>query len=106
MRTAAAFILTVAALSCATAGSSAPLEVRQAGKQFSRATAQVRAGDSITFMNDDSVAHNVYAVGDGQTTDLGLQKPKSSGSIRFSKRGAYKVGCAIHPKMKMQVTVE
>ena len=80
--------------------------VTQKGKEFSEKSVTVKVGEEITFINDDSVAHNVYSRVGTQKTDLGLQKPGAEGVLSFDKAGKYRVRCAIHPKMKMTVVVE
>lgn len=83
-----------------------PVRVTQQGKQFSEKNLSLVAGQEIIFINDDTVAHNVYTIVKGQKRDLGLQKSGEEDSITFDASGTYRVRCAIHPKMKMVVKVE
>lgn len=85
---------------------SADQTVYQKGKVFSEKAVTVKTGEKVLFVNDDAVAHNVYANIKGTKLDLGLQKPGEKGEISFDKPGRYRVRCAIHPKMKLTVTVE
>lgn len=80
--------------------------INQKGKAFSKDKVTISAGTKMTFINDDTVAHNVYTIVGGEKQDLGLQKPGEQGDITFDSPGRYRVRCAIHPKMKMTVTVE
>ncbi|MDD9917836.1 MAG: plastocyanin/azurin family copper-binding protein [Rhodospirillaceae bacterium] len=80
--------------------------INQAGKKFDQKKVTINAGDSIKFVNNDKVAHNVHSTSKGAKFDLGAQKPGSSSSYKFAKAGKYKVRCAIHPKMKLKVTVK
>lgn len=82
------------------------VRITQKGKQFSEANVSLTPGQEILFVNDDNVAHNVYAIVKGKKQDLGLQKPNEEGSIAFEAPGTYRVRCAIHPKMKMVVKVK
>lgn len=67
----------------------------------------VKAGDIINFSNKDDVTHNIQVVNDsGDVDDKGLQKPGEIIKETFAKAGSYKIRCAIHPKMKMKVTVQ
>lgn len=82
------------------------VRITQKGKQFSEANVDLTPGQKVVFVNDDNVAHNVYAIVKGKKQDLGLQKPNEEGSIAFDAPGTYRVRCAIHPKMKMVVKVK
>jgi cytochrome c peroxidase len=80
--------------------------VGQKNKQFSLAKAMLKPGDKITFMNDDTVAHNVLATDPGgATSNSGVQDPGENAVVVFDKPGTYEIECGIHPKMKMTVTV-
>lgn len=82
-------------------------EITQADQTFSQAAVTLKAGDTIHFTNKDSVTHNIKILAaDGDTDDKGLQKPGEVITQVFAKPGEYKVRCAIHPKMKMTVTVQ
>lgn len=80
--------------------------VSQKGRAFVPGDLQVKAGDSVVFVNDDDTTHNVHSTSEGNAFDLKAQRPGASGSITFSSRGTVAVRCAIHPKMTMSVTVE
>ena len=74
---------------------------------FDMDSASVKVGDTITFANKDDVTHNINVTSpDGDNDDKGLQKPGQDIKATFAKAGVYKVHCAIHPKMKMEVTVQ
>lgn len=79
--------------------------VTEKGKKFSEKKLTIQAGDSITFVNDDNITHNVYSKKVNEF-DTGAQKPGASNTIVFKNKGKQKVRCAIHPKMKMTVVVE
>ena len=80
--------------------------VTQAGKKFSERRLTIAVGDTITFVNDDDTTHNVHSMNDGHAFDLGAQAPGTEMSHTFDTPGQIKVRCAIHPKMKIDVTVE
>ena len=79
--------------------------VTQKAKQFSVAEITIAAGDKLVFKNDDDTSHNVFSSADGSKFNLGIQKPGSESSQAFAAAGTYEVRCAIHPKMKLKVTV-
>ena len=80
--------------------------VTQSGKKFSVKKMTVSVGDVITFVNDDKMVHNIHTLTPGFEFDLGAQKPGEKSEVSFSQPGKLKVRCAIHPKMKIKVTVE
>ena len=53
------------------------------------------------------MTHNITVKsGDGDADDLGLQKPGNAVHYKFDTKGAYRVVCSIHPRMKMTVNVQ
>ena len=80
--------------------------IDQQNKEFSQKSVSIKVGDSMKFVNKDDMVHDVHSTSDGYDFDLGAQKPGSETSYTFDKPGKVKVRCAIHPKMKLEVTVE
>ena len=105
--TIAVFSATVlASASAVWALSGATHSVDQQKLQFSQSELTIKKGDSIEFTNSDRTAHNILIQSAGMFTDSGLQQPGQPTTVPFTKDGVFKVNCAIHPKMKMTVTVE
>ena len=102
------FALSLCAATTFLAGTAASenVVITQQKKTFSAKEVTIKAGDSITFMNNDSVTHNVYSRSKGYRFDSGAQAPNSSMTQVFSSPGKVKVRCAIHPRMKLTVNVE
>ena len=73
------------------------------GFAFDPKTVTVKIGQTVTWTNQDSVAHTV--VGDGGIDSGDLSKGKSY-SKTFDTEGAFDYHCSIHPQMKGQVIVE
>jgi len=80
-------------------------EVTQKNKKFSVAELTVKKGDVVRFVNEDTFTHNVYSVSPGMEFDIKTQAPGKFTDITFEKAGVAEVRCAIHPTMKMKVTV-
>src|SRR5262245_26927844 len=80
--------------------------VSQAKKAFSVAVIKAKVGDTITFRNDDDVAHNVFSLSDTQNFDLGSYKKGEQRKLTLTKPGTIEVECAIHPDMKMRIEVQ
>lgn len=72
--------------------------------QFSPSTITVKAGDTVTWTNQDSVEHS--ATSDDGSFDTGLMSQGKSGSVTFSKPGTYTYHCKIHPTMHGTVIVQ
>lgn len=79
--------------------------VGQKDKTFSAATLTVKAGDSITFKNDDQITHNIYSTAKENEFNLRAQAPGTSASVTLATEGTVEIRCAFHPKMKLVVTV-
>jgi plastocyanin len=79
--------------------------VMQKGKAFSESEIAVKVGDTIVFVNDDNVFHNVFSSHPENKFNLGSLKPGSSTPVTFKTAGDIQVLCAMHPSMKMLVKV-
>ena len=79
--------------------------VFQKDKVFSQESVRVRVGDTVTFVNADTVTHNVYSVTRGCEFELQTQTPGNSTAVPFPRACTAQVQCAIHPKMKLTVDV-
>ena len=86
--------------------SNADKTVSQKGKEFSPGSLTISEGDVVAFKNNDSVAHNILVKGSGKDFNSGLQRPGKSVEVTFDNAGEYAVNCAIHPRMKMTLTVK
>jgi plastocyanin len=58
----------------------------------------VTKGDTVKFLNHDTVAHNVYSP-DGEAYNLGTFKQNEERTHTFDQEGAYTQLCSIHPEM-------
>ncbi|MBR1225134.1 hypothetical protein JQ600_09415 [Bradyrhizobium sp. AUGA SZCCT0176] len=79
--------------------------VHQQGRKFSFQSAIIKKGTPLTFVNDDTVPHNVASTTKGNEFDLGSQPPGASTDVTFTEAGEVQVICAIHPRMRMMVSV-
>jgi plastocyanin len=70
---------------------------------FSPGTVEIRAGDTVTWTNRDSVAHTATAR--NGSFDTGLLEEGQSGRIRFTVAGTYRYLCTPHPEMTGTVVV-
>lgn len=70
---------------------------------FAPATITVKAGDTVTWTNQDGVGHSATA--DDNSFDTGVLDQGKSGSATFSKAGTFTYHCSIHPNMNGVVIV-
>lgn len=80
--------------------------VSQKGKVFAPGTITVKAGDAVTFKNDDDVTHNAFSTSKGNEFNAKAQTPGSSADVVFKTKGKVAVKCAFHPGMSLVVNVE
>jgi plastocyanin len=76
----------------------------QKGMKFIPRVMTITQGDSVRFLNNDNVAHNVYSP-DGEGYNLGSFKQNEDASYTFKKAGVYTQLCSIHPEMLAYVFV-
>ena len=99
-------LLTIVITAGLSAGAFAATEViHQQGRAFSVESVTIKKGDALTFLNDESVPHNIMSATRGNEFNLGSQSPGSSTDVTFKEAGDVQVICAIHPRMKMMVKV-
>lgn len=100
---AAAFAVALAAVSFdATA---AEIKVEQKAKKFAVKKIGAAPGDTLVFINADGFTHNLFSK-KGVTFDSGVMKPGDVYKLKLDAAGKFRVRCAIHPKMKLRVTVK
>jgi len=80
--------------------------VDQKGKTFIPHSLTVAVGDTITFKNSDSFAHNAYTDDEENEFDIGMQSAGTETTVKVKATGKFDVECAIHPNMLLEVTVK
>jgi plastocyanin len=81
-------------------------KVHQLDRQFSVTNIVIHPGEQVVFQNDDEVTHNVFSTSKANPFTIKVQKPGESSTVDFTEEGVTEVRCAIHPKMKLTVTVK
>ena len=79
--------------------------IHQRGRVFSSESVTIKKGETLTYVNDDSIPHNLMSNTRGSEFNLGSQAPGTSIDVIFKEAGNVQVICAIHPRMKMMVQV-
>jgi plastocyanin len=86
-------------------GLTARQAIHQQGRMFSVQSIAIKRGGSLTFINDDTVPHNIASISKGHEFNLGSQGPGISTDVTFTEAGEAQVFCAIHPRMTLTVKV-
>ena len=80
------------------------LNVSIAKFAFAPATLTVQAGQTVTFSNDDAVAHS--STSDSGAWDSGELAPGQSFSVTLQQPGTYHYHCSVHPFMQATLIVQ
>jgi plastocyanin len=78
------------------------LTIHMKNLAFDPASATATVGETVTFVNDDSVSHNVTGGEIGSSGDIAAGK---SWKYTFDKPGDYKYVCTYHQGMAGEITV-
>lgn len=91
-------------LSLAAAPASA-VTVIQKDIAFHPGRVEIKAGGTVTFINEDPFGHNVYSDSPGGEFDIGRQQVGQKNVITFKHPGTFIAECRIHPKMHLEIVV-
>jgi len=83
----------------------ANLTITQKGRIFSSESVTIKKGEALSFVNDDTVPHNIVSTSKGNEFNLGSQPPGAATDVTFKEAGEALIICAIHPRMKMTVKI-
>jgi plastocyanin len=73
--------------------------------EFNPGTLTIKAGQTVTWVNDDSVGHDVTG-DDFESGDAGGMNGGDTYDHTFNKAGTYPYVCSVHPGMKGTVKVK
>ena len=80
--------------------------VSQKNRAFSPNAVELALGDTLSIHNDDQFVHDVLVDSQNFSFDSGEQAIGQNVQIKFPAAGHYRVTCAIHPKMRLEVDVK
>ncbi len=101
----AVVIASVGGIATSVALAATVVSVVQKGRAFATQRLDIRAGDSVRFMNEDTFIHHVFVKSATMNYNSDEQEPGQSIDVRFPVAGTFNVRCEIHPKMSLQVDV-
>ncbi|MBM3571704.1 MAG: amicyanin [Alphaproteobacteria bacterium] len=99
------WIWLAAPLALAAPAQAAEITVAAKDDSYQPRSVSARVGDTIKFVNQDFVDHNVLVPTLGFAVNPGVMKPNQASTIPLGKAGTFDVHCVFHPGMKMKVTV-
>jgi plastocyanin len=78
-----------------------PIQIQMKNFAFDPPALTIKAGQTLTWTNDDVVPHTATA--DGKTWDSGQMAPGRSYTVTVTKPGTYEYTCSNHPFMRAKV---
>jgi plastocyanin len=87
------------------AGAAETRVIKMAGMQYEPASLTVAVGDTLRFVNDDNMDHEVFVPSVGFAVDLGVQKPGGESTYIPARSGRFEVECVLHDGMRLMVEV-
>jgi plastocyanin len=82
------------------------IQVSQRNRVFNPDNLQLERGSVVHIVNDDRVTHHIYIDSATMSFDSGEQPIGHTVDVRFDKAGSFEVLCAIHPTMRLKVSVK
>lgn len=82
------------------------ISVSQQNRKFTPDNLIISPGSSVHFINDDKVTHQIYVDSKVMTFYSGEQPVGKTVDVLFDRAGTFIVRCAIHPSMRLTVTVQ
>ena len=79
--------------------------ISQSGIQFSPRVLAVAKGETVSFPNEDDVAHNVFSMSKSKKFKLGIYPKGDTRDVTFDKVGVIDLFCSIHRHMHAVVVV-
>ncbi|SRR5581483_5210888 len=79
--------------------------VDQRDRKFIPHISVVTVGTTISFPNNDTVFHNVFAEFEAKRFDLGMYPRGTSKTVRFDRPGLVAILCNVHSEMSAYVMV-
>ncbi len=92
-----------AASAAASAPAAGAVAVAIKGFAFNPQTVQAKVGETITWTNQDSIAHTVTL--DDKSVDSGIVAPSATFSHAFTQAGTFTYHCEIHKQITGTITV-
>ena len=83
-----------------------PQTISQKKRKYAPEAVTLQVGETLRVLNDDIFLHHAFIESDEMEYDSGSMEEGESRDIVFDKQGRFVMKCAIHPKMRLDITVE
>ena len=80
--------------------------ISQKNRTYAPGAVTLKKGESLKIINDDIFLHHAFIKSDSLNFDSGSMEEGENVRVTFDESGQYQLLCAIHPKMKLDITVE
>ncbi len=87
-------------------GAGVEVNISQKGRAFMPVSVEIDKGDTLAIHNDDEYIHHAYVASATFNFDSGEEDIGQTVDITFPVSGTFRVLCAIHPKMRLDVVVK
>lgn len=104
--TGAAVSLGAAAILVAPSLANGPQTISQKNRTYAPGKITLNVGETLRVLNDDIFLHHAFIKDKNMNYDSGSMESGEARDIIFDETGYFKMGCAIHPKMRLDITVE
>lgn len=82
------------------------ITISQKRRKYAPVAVTIKPGDILRVVNDDIFLHHAFVDNDDMKYDSGSMEEGEKRDIKFPTRGEFQLQCAIHPRMRLTVTVE
>lgn len=82
------------------------ITISQKRRKYAPGAVTIKPGDTLRIVNDDIFLHHAFVDDEALQYDSGSMEEGEMRDIQFTEAGNYQVKCAIHPRMRLEVTVE
>jgi plastocyanin len=80
--------------------------ISQKRRKYAPGAVTIKPGDTLRIVNDDIFLHHAFVDEETLQYDSESMEEGETRDIRFTEVGNYQVRCAIHPRMRLDVTVK
>lgn len=79
--------------------------VSQREREFWPSDLTLKRGSVVHIKNDDKVTHHIFVDSPDMSFDSGEQPMGKTVELKFDKQGRFAIRCAIHPLMRLMISV-
>ncbi|MGJ8560515.1 MAG: cupredoxin domain-containing protein [Litorimonas sp.] len=82
------------------------ITISQKRRKYAPGAVTLKPGETLRIVNDDIFLHHAFVDEEALQYDSGSMEEGETRDIEFTEAGNYQVRCAIHPRMRLAVTVQ